>query len=160
MERRCWIKIQSKVLSTCSLLPQSMAGHICQTFSQNKSYQLIRYMAVRHQIQSKVLSTCSLLPQSMAGHTCQTFCRTSPTNCDDSIHGSAPSNCDDSIHGSSPKSYNCDDSIHGSSPSNCDDSIHGSSPSTVVAKLSTRLRCRRGCEIAFDIGWLSLTARR
>src|SRR6516162_8501312 len=34
---------------------------------------------------------CSLLPQSMAGHTCQTFCRTSPTNCDDSIHCSSPS---------------------------------------------------------------------
>jgi hypothetical protein len=33
--------------ATCSL-PQSMPGHTCQTFSQNKSYRLIRYMAVRH----------------------------------------------------------------------------------------------------------------
>ena len=56
---------------------------------------------------SKVLSTCSLLPQSMAGHTCQTFCRTSPTNCDDSIHDSWPSNCDDSIHCSSPSKDCC-----------------------------------------------------
>ena len=94
----------------------------------------------------------------MAGHTCQTFCRTSPTNCDDSIHCSSPSkdccsqarsdpgeaNGHYSIHGSWPFGYmvvrpspiNCDDSIHGSSPSKgcCRgsspyDSIHGSSPS-------------------------------
>src|ERR1700746_388664 len=64
-----------QVLSTCSL-PESMVGHTCQTFSQNKSYQLIRYMAVRHSNPKQVLSTCSLLPQSMAGHTWQF-----PRNC-------------------------------------------------------------------------------
>jgi hypothetical protein len=50
MERRCWIKIQSKVLSTCSPLPQSMAGHTCKTFWQNfLPIAMIRYIVVRIQ---------------------------------------------------------------------------------------------------------------
>src|SRR6516162_8073655 len=53
------------VLSTCSLLPQSMAGHTCQTFCRTSPFQ------------SKVL--WDSIHDSW------------PSNCDDSIHCSSPS---------------------------------------------------------------------
>src|SRR6516162_7637695 len=63
-----------------------------QVLSKARCYG-IRYMAVGHPI-AMIRYIVVRHPKAvvaMAGHTCQTFCRTSPTNCDDSIHCSSPS---------------------------------------------------------------------